>query len=401
MESLPVDTDDQRITINVHGQIYEISKTSICSRCPFFYNAFCGSFRESSTQSITLDEDVAIFEDFVAWLDQRLQLHKTLTWIHLAKLWIFADKHWALELQNDVLECMYGKFVEKKHGVSISSDTLEYVVENTHSESNLRRLLVDMLVNGTTLQQLKRDVDSWPVEILQEFCIQLRSESGTMGFLSNPLPFYLESAPSSRDTAPGAETKKPTQTKKAPSTKAAYCEGSTCRTRDPHEPLQGLHFKCYRCRSDYCSNCRAGHSRSKRMMHIHGTPYKDINGATIMDAHVLLPSFWCDGPECVGVGRSQSAMHTGDRYHCLTCVNVDYCTMCFRGPLRCSEDEHTLVRLRPIRKDAPPWMVQVPLAERIEREKRRMCWKCGMGYHSAQDCLESEVILPPPVDAED
>ena len=152
-----------KLVVGPGEQTFEIREGLICSRCPFFFNAFSGSFLEAQTKVLTFpDDDPERFKELQAWLDNGTTPNPQRSWIALCKIWLFADKYHIDHLQNLVIDALHSKFAAHEEGINISFETLDFVAENTFSRSPLRRLFADMLTNGISLQQLPSRMESIP-----------------------------------------------------------------------------------------------------------------------------------------------------------------------------------------------------------------------------------------------
>jgi hypothetical protein len=52
----------------------------------------------------------------------------------------------------------------------------------------------------------------------------------------------------------------------------------------------------------------------------------------------------CDGPLCVAKNAIKETEITGPRYHCMVCLNTDYCAACRAGTINSHDPSHTWVK---------------------------------------------------------
>lgn len=113
---------------------------------PFFANAFCHPFREASSHTIDLPDDVAAaFACVVRWMfEGQTGLDATSTGLQICQVWILADKLMMTALCNATMTVFPARF--RAVGGAISPSTINYVFENTVPERThpLRRIIVDV-----------------------------------------------------------------------------------------------------------------------------------------------------------------------------------------------------------------------------------------------------------------
>lgn len=403
-----------KLIVGPDQQLFEIQDDLLCSRCPFFLNAFSGNFIESKTKTFTFpDDDPARFSDLCEWLKNGSlkDIRADQTWIWLAKSWLFADKYHIDALQNEIIDAIHAKYAARRDGVNISYDTLEYVIENTSPLSALRRIFADMLTNGISLQQLPNRMESVPVEFLLDMCLALKTTLSRNGptntsLLTHPISTYYVSSSSCKATA---RPKTPD-----PSEAPAYihCVGPECLEKDEPQPIRETLHICSNHNVTLCDDCRHTHRRHrKKMISLTSPPYRSaITGerATIIDGHMNDHGFYCDGPDCEGQGHGRESIDRSehwailscDRYHCLDCDNIDYCTLCIRGPLKCKDDGHRMLRIRPTYARKIPLTEEVAITAKQERSQKGLCWRCG-GEHGTLNCQAKEPVVGPDVEVED
>lgn len=195
---------------------------------PFFHNAFEGNFVEAQTGVFNFpDDEPENFRDLIEWLDAVSLRYQDRSWYWLSRVWVFCDKYHVDEMQNEIVDNLHAKFAAHRSGINISDETLNYVVENTFQRSPLRRLFVDMLTNGISLQQLPSLVATIPPEILQDMVVSLKESV----YLNNPTATSLLTSPIDSYYTSSAHAKAiamPVQ--RSPSEQATpfYCDGEAC-----------------------------------------------------------------------------------------------------------------------------------------------------------------------------
>lgn len=386
---------------------YKADQDLICRRCPFFFNAFTGDFVESQTKTITLpDDDCQHIEDLLEWLEHDLTYVKRRpTWIWLAKFWLFADKYHIDDLQNEIMDTIYEKFVAHHEGINISFETLDYIAENTFSRSPLRRIFTDILTNGIPLQQLPSRVESIPHEFLQDMCIALKTTifgnaPTNISLLTNHISTYYTSSASCKATA----MPKPVDPAETPT--ELYCDGPNCQQKD--QPIRDTMHICTNHNIKLCDECRHRfREHGKSTISLTSAPYRDeVTGvSTVIDGYQQDSGFYCDGPLCDPENQKTTyqrwALMAGDRYHCLECRNLDFCSICIRGPLGCKDDGHPMLRIRPTRAKKVALTEDINIKLRQGRLERGVCWRCESDEHSTDQCEAKQPVLGNDVACED
>jgi len=123
----------------------------LCNASPVFNAAFNGAFSESFKRSMNLTEDdPEVFERLVQWLYwkaydlppfvERANVAAQIIFMHLARLYVAADKYGIIGLKNDVLDRFYKANADRAGPPQLG--LLDYVYEHTTAKSNLRAFLV-------------------------------------------------------------------------------------------------------------------------------------------------------------------------------------------------------------------------------------------------------------------
>ena len=402
-----------KLIVGPNAHEIEVDEGLICSRCPFFLNALTGNFVESQTKTFTFpDDEPERFVDLCKWLETDCvqdcveNVQRDLTWIWLAKTWLFGEKYHIDYLQNAIIDAIHTKYAAHEEGINISFETLDFVAERTFPRSPLRGIFADMLVNGMSLEQLPSRLDSIPYEFLQDMCLALKTASCRNGptnvsLLTNPISAYYTSSSSAKATAMPKSTGPPEEF-----TTDLYCHGRDCIGKEDAPPIIGtLHF-CSSHNITLCDACRGTHrGHRKKMITIISKPYTTpITGpqTTIIDGQQNDSGFYCDGPLCDPDGSIREsfsfssehwALMSGDRYHCLQCENIDYCTLCMRGELTCKTLGHSMLRIRPTFSKKVPLTERIGIKVRQERTAEGACWRCGEKEHETKFCEASKPVL--------
>lgn len=124
-------------------------KEVICQDSLFFKAAFQSTFKEGEEQTLFLpDDDVRLFGVYQTWLNTnqlRYSFEHEQCWLHLAKLWIFADKICALKFRNKVVDAFFDVYISNAGKVKFASaHTVNYVYEHTAVNSSLRELFLGL-----------------------------------------------------------------------------------------------------------------------------------------------------------------------------------------------------------------------------------------------------------------
>lgn len=389
-----------KLIVGPEEKEFTVAEDVICKRCPFFFNTFSGNFLEAKTKvSYFPDDDPERFFDLCRWLesDELTDIDPDPSWIWLTITWLFAEKYHIDELQNTTVDALYAKYAARYEGINISCETLDFVIENTHRRSPLRRLFSDMLTNGISLEQLPSRVESIPTEFLQEMCVALKRTTSMnnptdTSLLTNPISSYYVSSAHCKATAMPASSQSNNQR-----TIRLKCEGYNCSTSD--QPLRDIIYICPRHNKVFCGSCGVNqHGHRKRLISLTTPPYKDAitSDSTVIDGHVNDSGFYCDGPKCDP--DQEKSIHkwnmimSGDRYHCLQCINKDYCSLCIRGPLECKERKHSMLRIRPAFAKKIE-LSGVSIKQKQVRIERGLCRSCGSAEHDMAEC-EAVMVLP-------
>ncbi|KAL8691745.1 MAG: hypothetical protein Q9218_003094 [Villophora microphyllina] len=139
------------ITINVGPDAtpFYLYAGLVSQDASFFKAALNGSFRESTEQKVSLpDDDVQIFKIYQIWLNLK-ELRCNFDdgedwWLHLAKLWIFADKIGSPKFKNEIIDAFFEVYdgVDDKDLLFADPDVVHFVYDNTTQESPLRKLFI-------------------------------------------------------------------------------------------------------------------------------------------------------------------------------------------------------------------------------------------------------------------
>lgn len=90
-------------------------------------------------------DDVQIFNIYQTWLNTgelRYNFDDEEWWMHLAKLWVFADKICSPQLRNKTTDAFFNVVAQNCDLQFAEAQTVHYVWENTMPGSYLRRILV-------------------------------------------------------------------------------------------------------------------------------------------------------------------------------------------------------------------------------------------------------------------
>jgi len=122
----------------------------LCRDAEFFKTAFNGSFQEGNDQSMSLPEDdVQIFRIYRAWVytgQLRYNFDEEECWLHLGKLWIFADKICSPRLKNKTLDAFFELITKNREVPFPKPETVDYVYGKTMPDSALRRIFVRLFL---------------------------------------------------------------------------------------------------------------------------------------------------------------------------------------------------------------------------------------------------------------
>ena len=90
------------------------------------------------------DDEVHIFKVYEAWLNSkelRYNFDEEECWLHLAKLWIFADKICSFQLKNKVTDAFYDVVSQNKDLSFAKPDVVHFIYEHTSPNSSLRSII--------------------------------------------------------------------------------------------------------------------------------------------------------------------------------------------------------------------------------------------------------------------
>ena len=122
------------------------------------------------------DDDVQIFRVYQSWLNTgelRYNFDNEDMWLHLAKLWIFADKICSTVLKNRTIDAFFD-IVTKNSDISFANaDTVRFVFEHTMPKCPLRRVFARLFL---WLGDCPKPLSAYPVEFLEvplKICMRL------------------------------------------------------------------------------------------------------------------------------------------------------------------------------------------------------------------------------------
>ncbi|KAK5166688.1 uncharacterized protein LTR77_008232 [Saxophila tyrrhenica] len=360
-----------KLIVGPQRQVFEFQEDLICNKCPFFYNAFCGNFLEAKTKQLELpDDDPERFQELDSWLQQDV-IDDTQSWLALSRTWLFADKYHIDELQNAIVDALYRKYTAHNTGINIAFETLDYIAEHTYKRSPLRLLFADMLVNGTSLQQIPDRADNIPHEFMQEMWLSLKSYIARNGpantsLLTNPIHSYYVSSAAAKATA----MPKPVDPADAPTD--IFCQSWRC---EDSLPIRDTLYMCTNHNVTLCRRCRDSHrGHRKKMMTLTTAPYRDAatGEMTIIDAQINDSGFYCDGPKCdtreFELGLPDYALMSGDRS---SFARKTWKTEC------------------------------VSIPEKQRRLAAKLCLRCAGDDHLTDACEAKEAVLDAEVEVEE
>ncbi|KAL8824096.1 MAG: hypothetical protein Q9191_005306 [Dirinaria sp. TL-2023a] len=167
------------IYVGPNATPFYVYKELVCRDSSFFRAALGGSFAESREQKVSLPEDeVSVFKVYQTWLNAQ-ELRYTFDhedwWLHLSKLWIFADRMCAYQFSNEIVDAFFKVFFDNTQLDFATPKVVDYVYENTASHSALRRIFVRFY-----LQLAYRTIDlrSYPQEFLATVLRKLTADKG-------------------------------------------------------------------------------------------------------------------------------------------------------------------------------------------------------------------------------
>lgn len=167
-----------------------VHKELLCFYSDYFRKAFTGSSEEASENKITLsDVSVEIFEAFQHWLYTRRLEHDESdspnAYVWLAKLWVFGNLYHTPLLQNNAMDAI---FAAKGQTSKDLLSAYEYALQNSASESHLRKRFADMTAYLVMKQSPSFCVrpgylDYWTKESLADvLCIVATSDKDTLAY---------------------------------------------------------------------------------------------------------------------------------------------------------------------------------------------------------------------------
>ena len=169
------------VTIYVGSQRtpFYVYKELLCKDSRFFKAMLNSPFREGEEQSASLEEDeVPVFKVYQTWLNThqlRYNFDSDEWWLHLSKLWIFADKIQASNFKNRVVDSFFSVFVGNLGLAFATADTVNYVYDNTTVVSYLRRLFIRFYLH---MFDHKIDLARYPHEFILEALTKITKDGG-------------------------------------------------------------------------------------------------------------------------------------------------------------------------------------------------------------------------------
>ena len=166
------------ILVGPDEKSFIVHKAFISETSAFFQAANSGKRIKATEKIIRLPEaEVGIFDVYLHWI-YISELHDRFTSfpppdrisphnIEMAKLWIFADEVQNHKLCNSVVD-MIIKVFDLEYDMT-DADTLNYVWQNTSSDSKLRRLHADTCSSTLKPSELDMPGAKWPQEVIMTF----------------------------------------------------------------------------------------------------------------------------------------------------------------------------------------------------------------------------------------
>jgi len=159
----------------------------------FFKTAFNGSFQEGTGQDMSLPEDdVQIFRIYQTWLNTgqlRYNFDKEECWLHLGKLWIFADKICSTRLMNKTVDAFFEVVTKNSDLPFADPETVNYVFGKTMPGSPLRRMFVRIFLSyGYILDD--DEMNAYPREFLATALRKAMSKTKIMLSVAPPVTEY-------------------------------------------------------------------------------------------------------------------------------------------------------------------------------------------------------------------
>ncbi|OCK78890.1 hypothetical protein K432DRAFT_331197 [Lepidopterella palustris CBS 459.81] len=190
----------------------------LCDCSPFFDNALNGRFIEAETKTVPLPEDDPdTFAEFLSWLycEKIFQTKDNPGWMEISRLWVLADKLGIPTLQNKVMAEFPAKYTRLINKGNIHPKVLDFVYENTHEDSQLRKIIVDICAWGMEVEKYAKHKESMPTEFLEDISeVWLKKDRGY--YPGNKAPFmtylaryfvHIPIKPTRPDQPPGSSPK--------------------------------------------------------------------------------------------------------------------------------------------------------------------------------------------------
>jgi hypothetical protein len=161
---------------------FEIPIALLSSQSTFFRKAFDpdSPFREATSGVLHLpDDSPGAFACLARWLWTRdTGLATEAPWMHLARLWVLADKLLIPSLCDSIMGVFAQKF--RLIGGCISPSTINYIFSNTSPSLNgrrhpLRRMIVDLYAWGGSLRDVSHRMGEYDRGFLEALAVVLES----------------------------------------------------------------------------------------------------------------------------------------------------------------------------------------------------------------------------------
>ncbi|THX37813.1 hypothetical protein D6D10_05616 [Aureobasidium pullulans] len=142
------------VVVGSEKKSYSLHKGQLCFYSDYFRAAFNGSFKEATDGKIELmDVEPKVFDIFQIWLySRRLQTSEDSfpSYITLAQLWVFGDKHQIPLLQNEVMDDIFAKRAQLK---VFHTTLVKLAYEQTPVGSPLRKAVIEVIGHNMRLQE--------------------------------------------------------------------------------------------------------------------------------------------------------------------------------------------------------------------------------------------------------
>ncbi|KXJ84867.1 hypothetical protein Micbo1qcDRAFT_128974 [Microdochium bolleyi] len=171
------DNDEVAILVGEKNTRFCFKKETLCACSSFFESAFKRGFREATEQEVRLpDHNDKAFDIIARWLSDRdMSRFEDLEWSLLCAIFVLVDYLAISSLEEPLLDVLRSKRHESR---KVPVSYVQFVYDNTHFGSPLRRLWVNWVVDLQAPEIFESEEWKFPIEFLRELAAAQMGDRG-------------------------------------------------------------------------------------------------------------------------------------------------------------------------------------------------------------------------------